>query len=198
MELCTTGLEEYGGGVEWRSQNLESPVWQRSILIGEKCKIPRFSGLILYDERGQLLDEDVYLGIPLGAKRNSVRLWDPILSKFSHKMSGWKAISLSFGGRITLVKHVLSSFPVCFLSLFKMPVSIYKKLNSIMARFLWGGLTDKKKVHWLNWSDVCRPIHLGGLGISDHCIKNRALLGKWFWHFGNEQDNVWKRMISSK
>ncbi|KAL5564988.1 hypothetical protein UlMin_028152 [Ulmus minor] len=35
--------------------NSESPVWQRPILMGEKCQLPRFSGLILYDENGQLL-----------------------------------------------------------------------------------------------------------------------------------------------
>ncbi|XP_021727432.1 uncharacterized protein LOC110694568 [Chenopodium quinoa] len=29
------------------------PVWQRPILMGERCELPRFSGLILYDERGR-------------------------------------------------------------------------------------------------------------------------------------------------
>ncbi|CAL9016846.1 unnamed protein product [Prunus brigantina] len=38
--------------VGWRSHNSDSPVWQRPILMGEKCELPRFSGLILYDERG--------------------------------------------------------------------------------------------------------------------------------------------------
>uniref|UniRef100_A0A7N0TDV8 Uncharacterized protein n=1 Tax=Kalanchoe fedtschenkoi TaxID=63787 RepID=A0A7N0TDV8_KALFE len=38
-----------------QSHNSESPVWQRPILMGEKCEMPRFSGLILYDERGQPL-----------------------------------------------------------------------------------------------------------------------------------------------
>ncbi|XP_047163736.1 uncharacterized protein LOC124833326 [Vigna umbellata] len=39
----------------WQSHNSESPVWQRPILRGEKCELPSFSGLILYDERGRLL-----------------------------------------------------------------------------------------------------------------------------------------------
>ncbi|KAA3472285.1 transmembrane protein [Gossypium australe] len=52
-------LEEYGDSVGWRSHNSDSPVWQRPILMGEKCELPRFSGLILYDERGQLLDDSV-------------------------------------------------------------------------------------------------------------------------------------------
>lgn len=53
------GLEEYADSVGWRSHNSVSPVWQRPILMGEKCELPRFSGLILYDERGHLLDDSL-------------------------------------------------------------------------------------------------------------------------------------------
>ncbi|XP_021288208.1 uncharacterized protein LOC110419467 [Herrania umbratica] len=53
------GLEGYDSCAGWRSHNSDSPVWQRPILMGEKCELPRFSGLILYDERGQLLDHSV-------------------------------------------------------------------------------------------------------------------------------------------
>lgn len=42
-----------GESGQWHSHNSDSPVWQRPILMGEKCELPRFSGLILYDERGR-------------------------------------------------------------------------------------------------------------------------------------------------
>ncbi|CAL5057778.1 unnamed protein product [Urochloa decumbens] len=32
-----------------------TPLWQRRILMGTRCELPRFSGLILYDEHGQPL-----------------------------------------------------------------------------------------------------------------------------------------------
>ncbi|KAI3938014.1 hypothetical protein MKW98_018570 [Papaver atlanticum] len=47
------------------SHNSDSPVWQRPILMGEKCEFPKFSGLILYDEQGrslhgsELLQQDI-------------------------------------------------------------------------------------------------------------------------------------------
>lgn len=45
---------QFGGESDrWQSHNSDSPVWQRPILMGEKCELPRFSGLILYDERGR-------------------------------------------------------------------------------------------------------------------------------------------------
>ncbi|KAL5207093.1 hypothetical protein ABZP36_031528 [Zizania latifolia] len=31
------------------------PVWQRRILMGMRCELPRFSGLILYDEHGRAI-----------------------------------------------------------------------------------------------------------------------------------------------
>ncbi|KAL1325565.1 hypothetical protein HN51_035621 [Arachis hypogaea] len=42
-------------GSGWQSHNSASAVWQRPILKGEKCELPSFSGLILYDEKGRLL-----------------------------------------------------------------------------------------------------------------------------------------------
>ncbi|KAJ0684344.1 hypothetical protein HanLR1_Chr11g0390191 [Helianthus annuus] len=56
-EQPTPLLAKGGGEVGWPSHNAASPVWQRPILMGEKCEFPRFSGLILYDERGKPLDQ---------------------------------------------------------------------------------------------------------------------------------------------
>ncbi|WJX93970.1 hypothetical protein P8452_75440 [Trifolium repens] len=45
----------------WKSVSHDSAsaVWQRPILRGEKCELPSFSGLILYDEKGKLLNDSV-------------------------------------------------------------------------------------------------------------------------------------------
>lgn len=42
-------------GVQEQQMPHRSPVWQRTILMGERCKRPTFSGLILYDEKGNPL-----------------------------------------------------------------------------------------------------------------------------------------------
>ncbi|KAI4970258.1 hypothetical protein ZWY2020_001172 [Hordeum vulgare] len=31
------------------------PIWQRRVLMGVRCQLPRFSGMVLYDERGRPL-----------------------------------------------------------------------------------------------------------------------------------------------
>ncbi|KAL3849344.1 hypothetical protein ACJIZ3_011226 [Penstemon smallii] len=43
--------------IQRQSHNSTSAVWQRPILMGEKCELPRFSGLILYDQRGMPLQD---------------------------------------------------------------------------------------------------------------------------------------------
>ncbi|KQJ94501.1 hypothetical protein BRADI_3g10910v3 [Brachypodium distachyon] len=43
----SSGVLERAGGTPAR------PIWQRRVLMGVKCQLPRFSGMILYDERGR-------------------------------------------------------------------------------------------------------------------------------------------------
>ncbi|KAE8670566.1 hypothetical protein F3Y22_tig00112124pilonHSYRG00037 [Hibiscus syriacus] len=139
-----------------------------------------------------------YLGLPLGAKRNSLLLWDPIVQNFYKKLVGWKAHTLSIAGRLILLKIVLCSLPIYFMSLFKIPSSVIAKLNSIMASFLWGGGVEAKKIQWVNRSTVCVGKNAGGLGFLDISYMNRALLGKWSWRFANDRETMWKKVICCK
>ncbi|ONK81548.1 uncharacterized protein A4U43_C01F30390 [Asparagus officinalis] len=47
--------EERGEKVEKAAATNTPLLWQRRILMGERCEMPKFSGLILYDERGRPL-----------------------------------------------------------------------------------------------------------------------------------------------
>ncbi|GJV68076.1 hypothetical protein Tco_1483585 [Tanacetum coccineum] len=47
-----------------------------------------------------------YLGLPIGVTHDGSCNWKPIIDKFHNRLS-WKARSLSFGGRLTLLKSVL-------------------------------------------------------------------------------------------
>ncbi|CAL5415136.1 unnamed protein product [Camellia sinensis] len=106
-----------------------------------------------------------YLGLPLGANPRRKASWKPVLDKFKRKLAAWKRRYLSFAGRVTLIKSVLSSLPVYFLSIFKLPVGIAKALHRIQANFLWGGSEIRKKVHLINWKEVCLSKIKGGLGV---------------------------------
>ncbi|KAE8723356.1 MORC family CW-type zinc finger protein 3 isoform 2 [Hibiscus syriacus] len=140
----------------------------------------------------------VYLGLPLGAKKNSEFLWDPVIQKFNNRLAGWKASSLSMAKRLVLVKSVLSSLLIFFLYIFKILFKASQKLNSLMAKFFWGKGSTKKRIHWVNWKMVCQPYEEGGLRVLDLNLVNRVLLGSVSSRFmdlersgGNFEWNKW-------
>ncbi|GKC62612.1 RNA-directed DNA polymerase, eukaryota [Tanacetum coccineum] len=63
-----------------------------------------------------------YLGLPLGANMNRAESWDPVVEKFKNRLCDWRAKSISFGGRLTLVRSVLGSLSLYYFSLFRAPV----------------------------------------------------------------------------
>ncbi|CAJ2663689.1 unnamed protein product [Trifolium pratense] len=63
----------------------------------------------------------LYLGLPIGGDPRRLSFWDPVLNRLKNRLSGWKSRFLSFGGRLVLLKSVLTSLPVYALSFFKAP-----------------------------------------------------------------------------
>lgn len=96
-----------------------------------------------------------------------------------------------------LVNSIVSSFSLFFLSFFKMPSSVVRRVVSMQRNFLLGGEEGKKKVAWLSWENGCKPKSLGGLDIKNIGLFNFALLAKWRWEFCREGDGLWKRVLIS-
>lgn len=102
----------------------------------------------------------------------------PVVRKFKVKLASWKRRHLSFGGRLSLIKSVLSNLLIYYLSLFKKPEGVAKELDRIQASFLWGGSDLKKKVHMVKWSEVTKELRDGGLGIRRIRDVNLCVLAK--------------------
>ena len=119
-----------------------------------------------------------YLGLPLSAKFKDKPIWEPVVERFERRLSGWKSKYPSKGGRLTLIKSVLSSIPTYFLSLFPLPVSMANKLEAIHRKFLWGSFGSDSKFHFVRWNIIKNPIPDRGLGVRDLRLFNEALLGK--------------------
>ncbi|XP_057733818.1 uncharacterized protein LOC130948990 [Arachis stenosperma] len=62
-----------------------------------------------------------YLEISLGTNPRLVKTWKPVIDKVEEKLSLWKAKTLNKAGKLVLIKSVLNSLPIYYLSLYKMP-----------------------------------------------------------------------------
>jgi len=79
----------------------------------------------------------LYLGLPIGSDPRKLKFWQSLIDRIKSRLSGWKSRNLSLGGRLVLLKSVLSSLPVYFLSFFKAPAGIISSIESLFNCFFW-------------------------------------------------------------
>nr|GEX08424.1 putative RNA-directed DNA polymerase, eukaryota, reverse transcriptase zinc-binding domain protein [Tanacetum cinerariifolium] len=139
----------------------------------------------------------IYLGLLICAKMSRCHNWKPLVDRFHKRLSKWKSKSLPFGGRLTLVRSVLGSLGVYYLSNFKALKKVICNLKSIRRHFFWGGCSDEKKVSWIAWDKVISPRVKEGLSIGSLSACNQAMLSKWWWRIKIEDQAIWCRLICS-
>ena len=141
-----------------------------------------------------------YLRLPLGAKHKASSVWDGVEERFWKRLANWKRQYISKGGRLTLIRSTLSTFPTYVMSLFRLPRKVKIRLEKIQRDFLWGGGNLERKIHLVNWDIVCSSKVKGGLGIRSLSKFNKALLGKWNWRFAMEENSVliWNPLVPTK
>lgn len=109
----------------------------------------------------------------------------------------WKAKLLSRAGKLTLLKSVLNNLPLYYLSIFRIPKMVAKKIIGIQRRFLWQGDCNNKGMSLVKWDTVEMPKEWGGLGVGNLLTKNIALLLKWWWRYTKEDETLWKKIVMS-
>jgi len=66
----------------------------------------------------------IYLGHPIGGDPRRLIFLEPVHDRIKARLSEWMSRNLSFGGRLILLKSVLSSLPVYAFSFFRAPSGI--------------------------------------------------------------------------
>ncbi|GJR01764.1 hypothetical protein Tco_0524748 [Tanacetum coccineum] len=117
-------------------------------------------------------------GIKVGGAMYRIISWDDVVAKVSARLSKWKLKTFSIGGRLTLIKSVLTSIPLYHMSIFKVPSGVLKLLESIRRNFFDGVDGSERKMAWINWNKVLASKKYGSLGVSSFYALNQALLFK--------------------
>ncbi|WMV30192.1 hypothetical protein MTR67_023577 [Solanum verrucosum] len=106
-----------------------------------------------------------YLGCPLYIGRKRIIYYSHLVEKVSKKVCGWQARILSFGGRITFIKHVVQSIPIHTMTAISPPNTTIKYIEAIIGGFFWGRDQDKRKYHWASLEIMSLPCPEGGVGM---------------------------------
>ncbi|GJX25241.1 hypothetical protein Tco_0231537 [Tanacetum coccineum] len=138
-----------------------------------------------------------YLGLPIGSNMSRIASWEILIDRFKSRMSRWKANLLSIRGHLTLIKYVLGRLGNYYFSIFKVPESVIRSLESLRAIFFWGGRENNKKIAWVKWSNILASLDKGGLGVGSLKAFNRSLLLKWRWRLFNSPKALWVQVIKA-
>ncbi|KAL2248022.1 UNVERIFIED_CONTAM: putative mitochondrial protein [Sesamum indicum] len=171
LRILKRGLDQFA---EWSGLRLS--VQKSHVIIsrsaqGWKDQILTIMGF----QEGQLPVR--YLGLPLLSSRLFISDCQPLLLKIDARINGWEGISLSYAGRIQIIKSVLSAMSIYWASAFILLKAIIKQIEKCLRTFLWKG-TSTSGYAKVAWKDVCEPIKEGGQGIKDIGILNRSLIAK--------------------
>ncbi|XP_050232989.1 uncharacterized protein LOC126681491 [Mercurialis annua] len=77
------------------------------------------------------------------------------------------------------------------MTIFVLPISVTKKLESLASKFWWNEDVTKRSIHWLRWSKLTNPKLEGGIGFKRMAELNLSLAAKQSWKLLNDTDSLW-------
>ncbi|KAK1276479.1 hypothetical protein QJS04_geneDACA020812 [Acorus gramineus] len=140
-----------------------------------------------------------HLGLPLVQSRLLRKDWTPLVERVEKRLAGWQNRCLSSAGKLVLLQAVLSNLPTFYLSIFRIPQTVLKKIDVIRRRFFWNGAgRGAIKPHLVQWTHITQPKASGGLGVLDLEFMNKALLAKWLWRWALHPNSLWVRLFKER
>ncbi|CAN1150401.1 LINE-1 retrotransposable element ORF2 protein [Linum perenne] len=136
-----------------------------------------------------------YLGVPSEWGRSKKEVFHYLIERMENLGQSWKSLSLSHGGKETLLKAVYQSIPTYIMSCFLLPKDLTNKMDARLSAFFWGGTMTRKKIHWTKASILTKPKREGGLGFKNFRIFNKALLAKQGWRIITNPNQTWVRLL---
>ncbi|XP_057428997.1 uncharacterized protein LOC130722320 [Lotus japonicus] len=140
----------------------------------------------------------MYLGVPLLHSRMIKENFSFLIDKVRRKLSGWKAKSLSFAGRVSLTQTCLLNLPAYVMQTTPIPMGVCQDIEKLCRDFIWGSTVEARKCHLINWSTICSPKSEGGLGLRDLHSINRAFMTKLAWNIKKSESSLWVSIFLAK
>ncbi|GJU98233.1 RNA-directed DNA polymerase, eukaryota, reverse transcriptase zinc-binding domain protein [Tanacetum coccineum] len=149
--------------------------------------------------RGILVDDDaVFMGHWSDSNIDTIVQVLECFYRASAEKIGCVTLEAPFsylGSKINAFKVGLGLMPIYHMSLFKVPMKVIQRMESIRCHFFNGVDHNGKKPIWVKCSKVLASKEKGGLDVSSFYALNRALLFKWVWRVHTQGLSLWARVI---
>lgn len=119
-----------------------------------------------------------YLGLPLISSKLNTQDCLPLLSRIRGQIELWANKPLTFSGRLQLIKVVLYGILGFWSHHLFLPKFLLRSIQSVFAKFLWGGDNCQHKV---SWDTCCLPKQEGGLGLKNIIEWNHTAIIYQIW-----------------
>ncbi|KAJ6843969.1 uncharacterized protein M6B38_295315 [Iris pallida] len=86
-----------------------------------------------------------YLGVPLTVNYARDQDCRGLVEYVQRRVEGWQAVGLSFGGRIELIRSVISAVAHFWLQSVLLPVATIRRVERLCADFLWRGVCMRSR-----------------------------------------------------
>ncbi|XP_028550871.1 uncharacterized protein LOC114579679 [Dendrobium catenatum] len=172
-------------------------IQKSSILFGKSVKRKRKKRLskIL---KFKVVQELKYLGINIMQRRSARMDFSHLLNRANEYLNVWGNKYISLAGKILLVKSILSSFPIYYITHSLVLLSLLKELDKMCRDFLWNKQDGSKGLHYISWEVLCKPLDLGGQGIQSLISKVKPLRAKFTWKLISGDSSILYSILAAK
>ena len=129
------------------------------------------------------------LGVYVGKCQKEVENlnWEGKVGKIKHTLDLWKMRRLTLYGKVTVIKHLVTSQLVYTATAVPVPIKIIKLVNKLVYSFLWNSKCEKVK------RTVCYNSETeGGLKMVDLFSKCQSLRLSWIKKYMSGEKMSWK------
>ena len=108
-----------------------------------------------------------------------------LIDKVPSKIRNWACMTLSYAGRLKLIKYVLFSSHICWTMHFILPKSVCLSIKQLFRNFLWTGTESYHNSNKVAWSFI------GGLGLRRIQDWNQASFRRHIWDISSSHNSLW-------